>query len=64
MVQVNSENKNIDALDRKIILALQKDARRPYKDIATKLRVSEGTIKNSDCILLVMYAITDTHNID
>ncbi len=32
--------------DRKIILSLQQDARRPYKDIAKKLRVSEGTIKN------------------
>lgn len=43
---MSSENKNIDALDRKIILSLQQDARRPYKDIAKKLRVSEGTIKN------------------
>jgi len=43
---LTGENKNIDELDRKIILALQKDARRPYKDIAKKLRVSEGTIKN------------------
>lgn len=38
--------KDIDALDRKIILELQEDARRPYKDIAGKLNVSEGTIKN------------------
>ena len=38
--------KDIDALDRKIILELQEDARRPYKDIATKLNVSEGTVKN------------------
>jgi Lrp/AsnC family transcriptional regulator for asnA, asnC and gidA len=43
---MTGENKNIDDLDRKIILALQKDARRPYKDIAKMLRVSEGTIKN------------------
>ena len=43
---MNAVNKNIDALDRKIILALQKDARRPYKDIAKNLQVSEGTIKN------------------
>jgi len=43
---MNVVNKNIDALDRKIILALQKDARQPYKDIAKNLRVSEGTIKN------------------
>ncbi len=38
--------KDIDALDRKIIFELQEDARRPYKDIAGKLNVSEGTIKN------------------
>ncbi len=36
----------IDALDRKIILALQEDARRAYKDLAKKFEVSEGTIKN------------------
>ena len=34
--------KDIDALDRKIILELQEDARRPYKNIAGKLKVSEG----------------------
>ncbi len=44
--QVTTTNKNIDALDREIILALQKDARRPYKTIATTLKVSEGTVKN------------------
>jgi Lrp/AsnC family transcriptional regulator for asnA, asnC and gidA len=44
--QVTAANKNIDALDRKIILALQEDARSPYKDIAVKLKVSEGTVKN------------------
>ena len=38
--------KNIDYLDRNIILALQDDARRPYKDIAGELKVSEGTVKN------------------
>ncbi len=43
---MTGENKNIDDHKRKIILALQKDARRPYKDIAKMLRVSEGTIKN------------------
>jgi Lrp/AsnC family transcriptional regulator for asnA, asnC and gidA len=36
----------IDELDRKIILELQEDARKPYKEIAKKLKVSEGTIKN------------------
>ncbi len=36
----------IDALDRKIILVLQEDARRAYKDLAIKFEVSEGTIKN------------------
>jgi Lrp/AsnC family transcriptional regulator for asnA, asnC and gidA len=37
---------SIDALDRKIIGELQEDARRPYKAIARKLKVSEGTVKN------------------
>ncbi|MBW1724482.1 MAG: Lrp/AsnC family transcriptional regulator [Deltaproteobacteria bacterium] len=43
---MTAATKDIDALDRKIILELQEDARRPYKDIAGKLNVSEGTIKN------------------
>ena len=38
--------KDIDSLDRKIIWELQEDARRPYKQIACKLKVSEGTVKN------------------
>ena len=37
---------NLDNIDRKIILELQKDARRQFKVIAKKLNVSEGTIKN------------------
>ena len=37
---------NLDNIDRKIILELQKDARRQFKLIAKKLNVSEGTIKN------------------
>lgn len=36
----------MDDLDRKIILELQEDARRPYKRIAKKLKVSEGTVRN------------------
>ena len=36
----------IDDLDRRIILELQEDARRPYKEIASKLGVSESTISN------------------
>ena len=43
---MTAEMKDIDALDRKIILELQEDARRPYKDISGKLNVSEGTVKN------------------
>jgi Lrp/AsnC family transcriptional regulator for asnA, asnC and gidA len=38
--------KDLDTLDKEIILELQEDARRPYKDIAIKLDVSEGTVKN------------------
>lgn len=40
------ENYEIDNLDREIILELQEDARRQFKIIAGKLKVSEGTIKN------------------
>ena len=40
-----SDNR-IDDLDHGIILELQKDARRPYKEIASKLGVSESTISN------------------
>jgi Lrp/AsnC family transcriptional regulator for asnA, asnC and gidA len=36
----------LDATDRAIIMELQADARRPYKTIAQKLGVSEGTVKN------------------
>lgn len=42
----SNNNTPIDDLDRKIIIALQADARRPYKDLAKKFKVSEGTIKN------------------
>ena len=36
----------IDELDRNIILELQEDARRPYKEVAARLSVSESTISN------------------
>ena len=38
--------KGIDDLDRKIIHELQGDARAPFKDIAKRLRISEGTARN------------------
>lgn len=37
---------SLDELETKIILALQKDARTPFKTIAKELGVSEGTISN------------------
>jgi Lrp/AsnC family transcriptional regulator for asnA, asnC and gidA len=37
---------HIDDLDRCIIIELQEEARRPYKEIAAKLGVSESTISN------------------
>lgn len=37
---------HIDDLDKKVIFELQEDARRPYKEIARKLKVSEGTVRN------------------
>ena len=36
----------IDELDIKIIRELQTDARQSYRDIATKLKVAEGTVYN------------------
>lgn len=38
--------REIDELDRRIIYELQGDARTPFKDIAKKLRISEGTARN------------------
>jgi len=38
--------KDIDELDRKIIHELQRDARVPFKDVAKRLKVSEGTARN------------------
>ena len=38
--------KDLDELDRKIIHELQEDARAPFKDIAKRLRISEGTARN------------------
>jgi len=38
--------RGIDELDKKIILELQEDARASFKDVARKLRVSEGTVRN------------------
>ncbi len=46
MGRVTSEKRKIDDLDKKIILELQEDARRQFKVIATKLKVSESTVKN------------------
>jgi Lrp/AsnC family transcriptional regulator for asnA, asnC and gidA len=43
---MTAPEKDIDSLDKEIILALQEDARKPYKDIAKNLKVSEGTVKN------------------
>lgn len=37
---------DIDSLDRKIIFELQEDARKPFKTIAKKLNVAEGTVRN------------------
>lgn len=35
----------IDALDRAVIMALEQDGRRPYREIARELGVSEGTVR-------------------
>ncbi len=35
----------LDPLDRRIIISLERDGRRPYREIARELDVSEGTIR-------------------
>ncbi len=46
------QGKYIDDLDKKLILELQEDSRIPYKEIARKLKVSEGTIRNRVALLV------------
>lgn len=36
---------NLDSLDQQIIIALENDGRRPYRDIARDLNVAEATIR-------------------
>lgn len=36
----------LDELDRQIVAALARDGRRPYRDIARELGVSEGTVRS------------------
>lgn len=38
--------RDIDDLDKRIILELQEDARRPFSVIADRLNVAEGTVRN------------------
>lgn len=42
---INNMDK-VDELDLKIIRELQKDARQSYRDIASKVKVAEGTVYN------------------
>ncbi len=42
---MNPKQFKLDALDKKIIIELQHNGRTPYKDIAKKLKVSDGTIR-------------------
>ena len=43
---MQAKQQDIDDLDKKIIFELQEDARRPFKVVANKFKVSEGTISN------------------
>ncbi len=45
-VKVNGISSPDDDLNRKIVKLLQNDGRRPYKEIANALNVSEGTVRN------------------
>ena len=38
-------NDPLEPLDRRILAALSRDGRRPYRDIARELKVSEGTVR-------------------
>lgn len=40
------EDSDMDEINRKILSLLQEDSRTPYVDIAEKLGVSEGTVRN------------------
>ena len=42
---MNPKKIKLDDLDKKIIVELQHNGRTPYKDIAKKLKVSDGTIR-------------------
>jgi Lrp/AsnC family transcriptional regulator for asnA, asnC and gidA len=35
----------LDDADRRIVVALSRDGRRPYRDIARELGISEGTVR-------------------
>ncbi|ATZ61668.2 MAG: Lrp/AsnC family transcriptional regulator [Methanosarcinales archaeon Met12] len=48
----------VDELDLKIIRELQKDARKSYRDIASKVKVAEGTVYNRVSKLREIGAIT------
>jgi Lrp/AsnC family transcriptional regulator for asnA, asnC and gidA len=53
-----------DELNKKIITILQQDGRIPYKDIASELNVSEGTVRNrvnrmKDAGVLKIVALAD-----
>jgi DNA-binding Lrp family transcriptional regulator len=41
---VNRFSENLESIDRKIIQALQKDARASYRDIARKIGIAVGTV--------------------
>ncbi|MEJ2178665.1 MAG: AsnC family transcriptional regulator [Gammaproteobacteria bacterium] len=66
LAPVRSSNKASpsDELNREIIRMLQEDGRLPYKDIASHLGVSEGTIRNrvqwmKDANMLKIVALVD-----
>lgn len=64
MVRSSRKASPSDELNREIILLLQQDGRLPYKDIASRLGVSEGTIRNrvqwmKDANMLKIVALAD-----
>ncbi len=57
----NEETYEIDALDRKILRALMKDARTPFSDLARDFHVAPGTIHQRVAKMTEAGVITGSH---
>lgn len=57
LICVNEMKADLDALDLRLVDLLQKDSSMPFVDIAEKLGVTEGTVRNRVCRLRKIGAI-------